>query len=91
MTVQTALRPSTGKDRADIDTRLLGIFYHSVVPSVIYFTDVCRGSSIRCGGTNKLNKLVKKASSLVGMELYSVEDERKTECHNGQYLSSSIC
>uniref|UniRef100_A0A3Q3W0T8 DM2 domain-containing protein n=1 Tax=Mola mola TaxID=94237 RepID=A0A3Q3W0T8_MOLML len=47
------------------------MLYHSVVASVIFFAAVCWGGGIGSSGVNKLNKLVKKASSVVGMELDS--------------------
>ena len=52
---------------------LLQMFYHSVVTSIIFFAAVCWGGGIRSNGANKLNKLVRKASSVVGMKLDSVE------------------
>ena len=44
----------------NMDTRLLQMFYHSVVASAIFLTAVCWGGE-------------RKASSVVGMELDSVE------------------
>ena len=56
------------------------MFYHSVVASVIFFVAACWGGGIGSGGANKLNKLVSKGSSMVGMKLDSVEvvTERRT-------------
>ena len=56
----------------NMDTRLLKMFY-SVVDSVIFFAAACWGGGIRSDGANKLNKLVRKARSMAGMELDSVE------------------
>ena len=49
------------------------MFYRSVVASVIFFAVVCWGGGIGTCGANKPGKLVRKASSVVGMELDSVE------------------
>ena len=49
------------------------MFYQSVVASATFFAAVCWGGGIGCGGASKLNKLVRKASSVVGMELDCVE------------------
>ncbi|XP_053508024.1 uncharacterized protein LOC128624412 [Ictalurus furcatus] len=57
----------------NVCTRLLRMFYQSVVASVIFFAGVCWGGGIGTCGANKLGKLVKKASSVVGMELDGVE------------------
>ena len=54
-----------------MDTRLPNMFYHSVL-SVIFLATAYWGSSVGSGGAKKLNKLVRKASSVVGMELDSV-------------------
>lgn len=53
----------------NMDTRL----YHCVVASLIFFAAVCWRACIWSGGANKLNDLVRKANSVVGMELDSVE------------------
>ena len=59
----------------NVCTRLLRMFYQSVVASVIFFAVVCRGGGIGTCGANKLGKLVRKVSSVVGMEMDSVEAE----------------
>ena len=68
------------------------MFYQSVVANVIFFAAVCWRGSIRGDGANNLNRLVRKDSSVVGIELGSVdvvtERRRKAEGHHGQSLSS---
>ena len=54
-------------------TRLLQMFYQSVVASATFFAVVCWGGGIGSGGASKMNKLVRKASSVVGMKLDCVE------------------
>ena len=41
----------------NVCSKMLHIFYQSVVFSAIYFTAICRSSSIRASDTKKLNKL----------------------------------
>ena len=48
---------------------MLRIFYESVVASAILFALVCWGSRLRADDTNRLNKLIRKASDVVGVEL----------------------
>ena len=50
----------------NVDTRLLQMFYHPDVDRDIFFAAVCRGGISSCAA-NKLNKLVRKASSMVGI------------------------
>ncbi|KAK0134692.1 putative RNA-directed DNA polymerase from transposon BS [Merluccius polli] len=57
----------------NVCTRLLQMFYQSVVASATFFAIVCWGGGIGSGGASKLNKLVRKASSVVGMKLDCVE------------------
>ena len=58
------------------------MFYHhdmtsfvmlSVVASTLFFAGACKGGGIKAGESNRLNKLVRKASSVVGLELDSLE------------------
>ncbi|XP_068424979.1 uncharacterized protein [Clinocottus analis] len=60
--------------------KMLELFYQSVVASVLYFSIVCWGSSIGAGDTNRLNKLVKKAGSIIGCKQEHLEQlvERRT-------------
>ncbi|KAK0152303.1 putative RNA-directed DNA polymerase from transposon X-element [Merluccius polli] len=52
----------------------------SVVASAIFFAAVCWGSSIRASDTNRLDKIIKKADSVLGLRLESFESvvERRT-------------
>ena len=63
----------------NVCTRLLRLFYQSVVASVIFSATVCWEGGIGSSGAIKLNKLVREASSVVGKKLDSVEalTERK--------------
>ncbi|KAK7904749.1 hypothetical protein WMY93_017356 [Mugilogobius chulae] len=48
------------------------MFYNSVVASAIFYGVVCWGSGVKVADTNRLNKLVKKAGSVLGVELEPV-------------------
>lgn len=45
---------------------MLGIFYESVVASAIFFSVICWGSMLRIADTNRLKKLIRKASDVMG-------------------------
>ncbi|XP_068441989.1 uncharacterized protein [Clinocottus analis] len=64
----------------NVCSKMLELFYQSVVASVLYFSIVCWGSSIGAGDTNRLNKLVKKAGSIIGCKQEHLEQvvERRT-------------
>ena len=53
---------------------LLRTFYDTVVASAIFYAVVCWGGGCTERDRNRLNKLVKRASSVVGCPLDSVED-----------------
>ena len=55
-------------------TRLLQMFYQSVVASVLFFAVVCWGGDTNTRDTGRLNKLVRKASSVVGVQLDNLEE-----------------
>ena len=57
----------------NVCNRLLQSFYQSVVASVLFYAVACWGGYINSRDTNKLNKLVRKASSVVGVELVRLE------------------
>ncbi|KAI3354447.1 hypothetical protein L3Q82_018506, partial [Scortum barcoo] len=57
----------------NMGSRMLEIFYQSVVASAIFFAAVCWGSSIRASNTNRLDKIIKKAGSVLGLRLESFE------------------
>ncbi|KAI3367324.1 hypothetical protein L3Q82_008367 [Scortum barcoo] len=48
---------------------LLQSVYHTVVASALFFAVVCWGEGLRTADKNRLNKLIKKAGSVVGTEL----------------------
>lgn len=51
---------------------MLRMFYESVVASSIMFAVACWGSGMRVADANRLNKLIRKASNVVGVELDSL-------------------
>ncbi|KAM4544613.1 delta-sarcoglycan isoform 2-T2 [Odontesthes bonariensis] len=64
----------------NVCSRMLETFYHSVVAGAIFFAAVCWGSSIRASDSNRLDKIIRKASSVLGQKLESLETvvERRT-------------
>ncbi|KAI3366550.1 hypothetical protein L3Q82_000682 [Scortum barcoo] len=48
------------------------MFYQSVVASVLFYTVVCWGGSISKKDTSRLDKLIRRAGSVVGMKLDSL-------------------
>ena len=64
----------------NVCSKMLEIFHQSVAASVIVFAAVCWGSSIRASDTNRLDKIIKKAGSVLGLRLESFETvvERRT-------------
>ncbi|KAL6487605.1 hypothetical protein MHYP_G00042310 [Metynnis hypsauchen] len=59
---------------------MLRIFYESVVASAILYAVACGGSRLRVADANRLNKLIRKAGDVVGVELDSLTavSERRT-------------
>ncbi|TWW55984.1 hypothetical protein D4764_09G0010340 [Takifugu flavidus] len=53
---------------------MLHMFYQSVMASTIFFAVVCWGAGIKAKDTNKLNKLIKKAGSVVGCKLANSDE-----------------
>ena len=53
---------------------LLNRFYQSVVASTILYAVVCWGGSIKEGDRKRLNRLIKKAGSVLGTTLDTVEE-----------------
>ena len=53
--------------------RLLIQFYHSIVASVLFFSVAAWGGGLRKVDKNKMNKIVKKANSVVGGGLENLE------------------
>ena len=58
----------------NVCNRMLQMFYQSVVASTIFFAVVSWGVGIRTKDANRLNKLIKKAESVVGSQLVTVEE-----------------
>ena len=53
---------------------MLRMFYESVVASAILYAIVCWGSRLKVADTNRLNKLIRKASDVVGVQLDSLTE-----------------
>ena len=64
----------------NVCSKMLEMFYQSVVASVLFLAVVCWGSSIGASDTNRLNKLIRKAGSVIGCKQDTVEAvvERRT-------------
>lgn len=48
---------------------ILQMFYHSVVSSVIFYAVVCWGSRVKTADANRLDKFIRRAGSVLGVEL----------------------
>lgn len=48
---------------------MLWMFYESVVACVIFCAVVCWGGSMKIADTNRRDKLIRKAGSILGVEL----------------------
>ncbi|MBN3314359.1 RTJK polymerase, partial [Atractosteus spatula] len=57
----------------NVCSKMLHMFYHSVVVSAIFYAVVCWGSGIRAVDSNRLNKLIRRASSVIGSGLDPLE------------------
>ena len=57
----------------NVCSKMLEIFHQSVVASVVFFAAVCCGSSIRASDTNRLDEIIKKAGSVLGLRLEPFE------------------
>merc|ERR1712035_214296 len=57
----------------NVCSKMLHIFYKSVVESAISFAAICWGSGIRTRDLNRINKLIKKAGSVLGVALEPLE------------------
>ena len=53
----------------NICKKLLGIFYQSVVASILSYAVACWGGSTSKGDFSRLEKLIRRAGSVVGTEL----------------------
>ncbi len=50
----------------DLSPRLLGVFYESILASVLFYAVLCWGGSIPIEDRNRINKLIKRAGSVIG-------------------------
>ena len=66
----------------DVCSQMLHMFYQSAVASVLFYAAVCWGSSIRDKDVKRLNKLVKKAGSVLGESPDSLETVVERCTHN---------
>lgn len=57
----------------NVCSKLLNMFYQSIVSSVIFYAVVCWGGSAKKKDTQRLNRLIKRAGSVMGLSLDSVE------------------
>ena len=57
----------------NVRSELLLLFYKAVVASVLFFAVACWGGNLGATGAGKLNKLVRKAASVVGVRLDTLE------------------
>ena len=57
----------------NVCNKMLNMFYQTVVSSVLTFAIVCWGRSVGVSDRGKLNKLIKKAGSVVGQKLENIE------------------
>ena len=67
------------------------MFYQSIVASVLFYGVVCWGGGIKAGEQNKLNKIIKKASSVVGLQMESLKSvaERRIRDKLNSILSNT--
>lgn len=57
----------------------LRALYESVVPSAVFYAVVSWGSSITAKDTDKLNKIIRKATSVLGAKLDTAEMETERQ------------
>ena len=50
------------------------MFYQCVVASAIFFAVVCWGTGVKAKDTNRLNKLIRKAASVVSSQLATLKE-----------------
>ena len=58
----------------NICNKMLQMFYQSVVASVLFYAAVCWGGSLGKKQAKRLDKLVKKAGSVIGVKMDSLEE-----------------
>uniref|UniRef100_A0A8C8DHE5 Reverse transcriptase domain-containing protein n=1 Tax=Oryzias sinensis TaxID=183150 RepID=A0A8C8DHE5_9TELE len=57
----------------NVCSKMLEIFYQSVVASTLFFSVVCWGGSIPARDSNRLNKLIRRAGSVIGCKMDTFE------------------
>ena len=57
----------------DISRSLLHVFYQGILASVLFYAVLCWGGSITAIDKNRINKMIKKAGSVIGLPLDSLE------------------
>ena len=57
----------------DISRSLLHVFYQGILASVLFFAVLCWGGSITVADKNRINKMIKKAGSVIGLPPDSLE------------------
>ncbi len=64
----------------NVCSKMLEIFYQSVIASTLYSSVVCWRSSITASDTSRMNKLITKAGSIIGcrQETFEAVVERRT-------------
>ncbi|KAI3360596.1 hypothetical protein L3Q82_002463 [Scortum barcoo] len=82
----------------NICSKLLQMFYQSVVASVLFYTVVCWGGSISKKDTSRLDKLIRRAGSvcrheagLSGGDGGRVEDSGQTNCWILWTMPATLC
>ncbi len=58
----------------NVCNRILKMFYQTVTASTIFFAVVCWGMEIKSKDANRLNKLIKKAGSVISSEVGTLEE-----------------
>uniref|UniRef100_A0A1A8PFW7 Reverse transcriptase domain-containing protein n=1 Tax=Nothobranchius pienaari TaxID=704102 RepID=A0A1A8PFW7_9TELE len=58
----------------NVGRKMLTMFYHSVLESVVFFAVVCWGSGVKIADANRLNKLIRRAGSVLGVRLENLEE-----------------
>lgn len=64
-------------------SKMLEIFYQYVVASVISFAVVCCGGSISSRDASRINRVIRKAGSIIGQRLDTFDSvrDRRTNCY----------
>lgn len=57
----------------EVNRRLMNVFYQGAVASVLFYAVLSWGGSISVEDRNRINKLIKKSSSIIGLSLDSMD------------------